>query len=235
MKEILVIPDVHGRRFWKDAVEKYPELPTIFLGDYHDPYPDEGISVKNSLSNFQEIINYSKSRENVLLLLGNHDLHYLCNFGEACRLDYENSSEIHYLLLDNLKQMKIAHLAHIGDKNVIFSHAPILKPWVEAVGLEDDAAEIVSRLNSLLETIVMEPWETEKMIGHTSFWRGGNDSAGSPVWADCREINHNLLLSVDFSIFGHTQLKNSLISENWANLDCRHAFVLSSDLSLRQI
>ncbi|MDE5880282.1 MAG: hypothetical protein K2H60_01000 [Muribaculaceae bacterium] len=42
-KDIIVIPDLHGRTFWKEAVEKYPDADTIFLGDYLDPYPNEGI------------------------------------------------------------------------------------------------------------------------------------------------------------------------------------------------
>ena len=40
---VLVIPDVHGRKFWKEAINKfskdiYPDLNIIFLGDYVDPY-----------------------------------------------------------------------------------------------------------------------------------------------------------------------------------------------------
>ena len=38
-KEILVIPDIHGRIFWKDATKFDGEI--IFLGDYVDPYPHE--------------------------------------------------------------------------------------------------------------------------------------------------------------------------------------------------
>ena len=37
---ILIIPDVHGRTFWRDAVEAAGEMPIVFLGDYLDPYPD---------------------------------------------------------------------------------------------------------------------------------------------------------------------------------------------------
>ena len=42
-KKILIIPDVHGRRFWRDAIESDDYDKVIFLGDYLDPYPDEGI------------------------------------------------------------------------------------------------------------------------------------------------------------------------------------------------
>ena len=41
-KRILVIPDVHGRTFWKEPVCKLIESvdKVIFLGDYLDPYGD---------------------------------------------------------------------------------------------------------------------------------------------------------------------------------------------------
>ena len=42
-KKLLVIPDVHGRTFWKTPVRKYLDHVdrVIFLGDYLDPYKDE--------------------------------------------------------------------------------------------------------------------------------------------------------------------------------------------------
>ena len=48
--EVLIFPDIHGRQFWKDAINKFPKdqyqnLKIIFLGDYLDPYVDyDGIS-----------------------------------------------------------------------------------------------------------------------------------------------------------------------------------------------
>ena len=41
--DLIIIPDIHGRTFWKEAIQKYPNSKTIFLGDYLDPYPHEGI------------------------------------------------------------------------------------------------------------------------------------------------------------------------------------------------
>lgn len=235
MNNILIIPDVHGRKFWKEAVEKYPDTPIIFIGDYHDPYPSEYISEEDSLANFREIIDYADSNENVQLLLGNHDLHYLCNFGEGCRIDYENMEEIRSILLENICRMKIADLRKIGDKTVLFSHAPILTDWIKLTGLSDNPEEIVSRLNDLLSTIVTNPYETEKMIGQISAWRGGYDFVGSPIWADMREITDNIIPDVDYCVFGHTQQHNAVITDRWANLDCRKAFIIDSELTLQQI
>lgn len=44
-KRILVLHDVHGRLFWKKPVQKYIDVVdrVVFLGDYLDPYGDEGV------------------------------------------------------------------------------------------------------------------------------------------------------------------------------------------------
>ena len=61
-KQILIIPDVHGRTFWKEAINKFPknEFPNmeiIFLGDYLDPYTGyEDINKEQAYDNFKEII-----------------------------------------------------------------------------------------------------------------------------------------------------------------------------------
>ena len=41
-EDCLIIPDVHGRDFWKDAANRFPGN-IVFLGDYLDPYPLEEI------------------------------------------------------------------------------------------------------------------------------------------------------------------------------------------------
>ena len=42
---MIVIPDVHGRTFWRQAVNEYlGKEHILFLGDYLDPYTYEGIT-----------------------------------------------------------------------------------------------------------------------------------------------------------------------------------------------
>ena len=233
MNEILILPDTHGRTFWKEAVKRYPDADTIFLGDYHDPYPDENISTESSLKNFQELLDYCRNHPNCHLLLGNHDLHYLCCFGEACRLDYANSLKIHNLLCDNLYLFSLMEYRTIGNKIVVFSHAPVLKEWLEQVGETNDIPKLTDNLNRLLRSIVKNPWETERKLGFISHYRGGYDPFGSPVWADVREIeDDNIIPTADLSIFAHTRSKAAQITPRWANLDCRRPFLLTPDLHL---
>lgn len=72
--EMLIVPDVHGRTFWKDVIDS--NLSVVFLGDYTDPYPQEEISKKQTIDNFKEIIEFAKENKNrVTLLLGNHKIY----------------------------------------------------------------------------------------------------------------------------------------------------------------
>lgn len=73
MNEILIVPDVHGRRFWRSALD-YPGQ-IIFLGDYFDPYPEEGIGVDEAYENFLDIVEF-KAENTDTLLIGNHELGY---------------------------------------------------------------------------------------------------------------------------------------------------------------
>ncbi len=236
MQQVLVIPDVHGRKFWKDAVGQYPELDTIFLGDYHDPYSAEGISRAESLQNLKELLAYTNEHPNCQLLLGNHDLHYLCSFGEDCRYDYENEFEIRNLLLDNIGRMSVATKRSINGNCVVFTHAPILKEWVEQAGINDKIKELIAMLNDAVKSLPTDPHEIEQLLGYISPYRGGNCAYGSPVWADIREINgSNLIDTADYFVFGHTQMTASVINARWACLDCRHAFIIDDQLNVDQL
>ena len=55
-KKILIIPDVHGRQFWKKAVGSGDYDKVVFLGDYLDPYPDERIGELTAQHNFEDIL-----------------------------------------------------------------------------------------------------------------------------------------------------------------------------------
>jgi predicted phosphodiesterase len=61
MSKIIIVPDVHGRTFWRLAKEKINEVDqVVFLGDYLDPYPVEGISPKKAIEELKKIIDFKK-------------------------------------------------------------------------------------------------------------------------------------------------------------------------------
>ena len=94
-----IIGDIHGREIWKTLIKK--DAVNIFVGDYLDPYID--ISFEQCLQNFQDIITLKQlNPQSIILLLGNHDLHYF-DVGEHCsRYDYDNALTIRNFLCDNI-------------------------------------------------------------------------------------------------------------------------------------
>lgn len=76
---MIIIPDIHGRDFWKEPVyENLGQEPIIFWGDYLDPYEDEQIAPWEVFPQFEKIVWLKeKHPDQVTLLLGNHDIHYL--------------------------------------------------------------------------------------------------------------------------------------------------------------
>ena len=75
--KLIALGDTHGRTLWKQIVEKNQDADKIvFIGDYFDTH--DNVSVDQQIENFKDIIEFKKNNmEKVVLLLGNHDFHYL--------------------------------------------------------------------------------------------------------------------------------------------------------------
>ena len=140
MKNIhtLILPDIHGRNFWKDAIQKfpkeeYPELNIVFLGDYIDPYDFEGITRNQAIENFKEIIETAKNDNRIHLLIGNHDMHYWyeCEFKSRVDENPKNFKIIKDLFLENFEIFNIAYEETINDKRYLYTHAGVTKYWLD--------------------------------------------------------------------------------------------------------
>lgn len=216
MSKLLIIPDVHGRTFWKYALEHVDEYKrVIFLGDYLDPYPHEKIPFQQAVDNFKEILKFEQSHRNVTLLLGNHDMHYLdIGFMDCSRLNYRRRNEMH-----DLYSAQSFDLVYLYGK-YLFSHAGIYQEWLDKYKLT--IANLIDRdfCNSLLEDC--------------SHLRGGWYRVGSPVWADLQESTYATFPHDYYQIVGHTQLiSQAYIGDNIACLDARKCFEL--DLETEEI
>lgn len=248
MNEILIIPDVHGRLFWKEATSKYENRAKkiIFIGDYLDPYQHENITRKDAIRNFEEIIEYKTNNEDkVVLLLGNHDLHYISkNFHTRSRYDSSNAHHINEDFKKNKNLFKLAHEEIIGNKKYLFTHAGLMNSWVER-NKNVIGKPTVENLNHLLET--QEGVITLTNISSYRTWLG--DDSGSIVWSDVREKidakstpdniipnDDSIIDGYDYQIFGHTQqVEKPIVTDKWACLDCREAFLIDEDGIILQV
>jgi hypothetical protein len=224
----LIIPDIHGRNFWEKPCKEW-DGPIIFLGDYFDPYPSEGINVEDAIENGKNLISFIKSRDNIITLAGNHDCHYIINdFTVSTRKSYEYLDEIK----DLLNQIPL-QLAHQID-NFLFTHAGVSKFWGDEISSFD--GNTVDVLNSLFEKALNGNVEATYILGMVGRERGGYYKSGSCVWADIYETIASDPYKGFTQIVGHTQVKNVCFAKdldpNYNSIyyvDCRKPSILTDN------
>lgn len=236
--KILVIPDIHGRCFWRlhvNNIDKYDKV--VFLGDYVDPYGPENITEEDAVLNLKNIIEFKKRfSDKVVLLLGNHDLHYASPlfYKHACggRISRRYYNDIKHLFDDNHDLFQIAY----DTPNVLFTHAGVMQEWTFKYNIEPtaDALNVFWDKNDLTYFVDI------------SYVRGGYGNVGSCVWSDVSEKieydeNSELINATGiakYQIFGHTlqisleDYKNKgiwrfwlpVINKYWSMLDTAHAY-----------
>ena len=185
--KIIVLPDIHGRDFWKSAIGRIDDCDrVVFLGDYFDPYGFEGISVSSAVDNFGEILQFVKDyRHKVVMLLGNHDLPYFSEDYRSlarghCRWSREWHSVIAGMLDANREMFRIAH----EEDGILFTHAGCSMRWLKSIGAEPNSlSDLVTILNALPLTD-----QGLRQLFMVSRHRGGWNEAGSCVWADVDEM-----------------------------------------------
>ncbi|MDR2680719.1 MAG: metallophosphoesterase [Tannerella sp.] len=223
MNEILIVPDVHGRKFWKPALDYKGEV--IFLGDYTDPYPAEGITDEDAWQNMLQIVDFKQQNpDRITLLVGNHELHYYDRKFQAGRFEKQYYEKYH----DILTGEKTAGLFRLCRKidNYLFIHAGITKGWYDLhkkdfLPLGDD---LETQLNQLFVQKIVSFYEA-------SFERGGWDNYGSPLWADIHEYDDETEpFDKDIiQIIGHTQIttEEPYVKGNIRLVDNRRLYLLA--------
>ncbi len=225
--KVLVIPDVHGRGFWKTPCEDWFGK-IIFLGDYHDPYGNWVINepnIEQSRQNFKELVDFVTARrsnpekDSTICLLGNHDCYYYTkNLG--CRSDNAHFNEIRELL-DTLNTQISYELVYNSVKvtnKFLFTHAGVTKDWADWHNLS------MRDINNL-------SIRDAKILEEVPYSRGGYSQYGSCLWNSVEDYNAENHIPEYYQIFGHTwgNRIEPIIKEDYAMLDCGKAFILDLD------
>lgn len=187
--KILVLPDIHGRKFWEEPckqVEDYDKI--IFLGDYMDPYDFEHITVPEALENFENILAFADAhKDKVTLLLGNHDMPYFSKKYKSfswyhCRHSNKYCNDISQRFEEYKELFKIADVVD----DVLFTHAGVTPGWLKTVFTEQykltSLDDLAFSLNNLLNTD--NGLQYLYMISED---RGGRDRYASCIWADASD------------------------------------------------
>lgn len=244
LEKIVILPDIHGRTFWKWPLELFKDndkVGFIFLGDYLDPYDFDGITKEDALNNFYEMRKaYSViSKDRIEWLFGNHDFHYFKIFhnGWGCRRNSKILNEINDYF-QNHNEFKIAYEHKINNKRYIFTHAGIRPKWGDSLvytKLTNDREDIwnVDFINSLMNS------NSGKIrLNQISRYRGGWEWHGSPLWADIEEHLNMLQWEREdiyqekniYQVFAHNLSYPSIyeytINDCFAMLDCELPFII---------
>lgn len=251
----LIVPDVHGRDFWREPVKRTLEetdAKIVFLGDYVDPYYGEfydgdedkwlveGINSWDDLSDYvvktlTDIINFKKQYpDRIILLLGNHDCGYAIST-IICKSRHERPKHadiLRKLFHENRDLFQLAHEDYINDIHYIFSHAGINKEYAyNCFGNKVNENNVVDLFNKAYKEDNYGILESLALFSH---WRRGwRSNYGSLVWADAREFLLDNQEAYGSSIVGHTQLIEPIIENNFAFLDSRECFVLKEDGNIK--
>lgn len=262
----LVLPDIHGRSFWKEAINEFPKesfnyLNIVFLGDYLDPYDFEGITRKEAIDNFKEIIELAKNDNRVHLLLGNHDMHYWYDASYKSRVDSKNYNKIKDLFLQNFTLFNIAYEEIIDDVKYLYTHAGVTSFWLNhlqfigKLSVENHKKGKISDeqlpFAQMLETMTPDADKLNKMKlnfqGQANLWmcswiRGGDYDSGSCIWADFQEWQYkNSPIKGLWQIFGHSLAAGGFdegiidYEKCIAMLDARQAWVIDYEGNIKKL
>jgi hypothetical protein len=203
----IAIGDIHGRSIWLDILKKEMPDRVIFVGDYFDSF---AIDINTQVENFNNIIKWKEDNPNteVILLIGNHDIHYFREIGYCGTSGYQSHNKF---ILEHLIETHrgCLRMSYQFD-DILITHAGVSKTFLynnfNEIGQIDGIAE---RLNELFY------YRPNKFLFNSedvSFCDPyGDNPHQSPIWIRPKSLmadNRGTLLKSELrQIVGHTSFK----------------------------
>jgi hypothetical protein len=243
MKKIITIGDVHGLSFWKEFIfgtnyEKWRATidhgaaedlslikfdKIIFIGDYFDSFTVGNAEMKQ---NIMDIIHLKRALgDKVVLLLGNHDLHYIDR-------DYRCSGfrpEMWYDFNDIMREHKDLFEAAYQYRDILWSHAGLTSgSWDHySKHLEKERIEY-SDYADALNTLYKMNFGPLFAAG---YGRGGGHKNPGIFWADRRElindpapisqiVGHTPVGDIETHVVGTHKVEHNQVVTHLAFIDC---------------
>lgn len=210
--KIIALGDTHGRTDWERIVSKETFDKIIFIGDYFDTH--ESISPAQQIYNFTNIIAYKKANmDKVVLLIGNHDYHYIKGIDETYsgyqplhRFDISNI--IHEALDEKLLQMSFVH------DNLLFTHAGVTNTWLRNHGYAFDG-QLEKFINELF---IYKLLSFRFQMGKNSSVYG-DDIEQSPIWVRRESLLKDMVEGYT-CVVGHSTVPKLNITNKLIMIDC---------------
>jgi hypothetical protein len=199
----IVMGDMHGHDTWKQILNQEPEFDrVIFIGDYLDSFV---VPAEQQLQNLLDIIEFKKTSEkDVVLLLGNHDFHYLPRVHDRCSgYQPEMRDTFEQVFAEN---NKLFQTVYIDETLKLFSHAGITRSWVARTGITWSSLEdLVEKINELMRT------DPSYFAYYDADWSGyGEHVLQGPLWVRPNSLYKDMLTGTQ--IIGHTPVDGGRIN-----------------------
>lgn len=215
-----IIGDIHGRDAWRQLVRE--DAVNIFLGDYFDPYDsDEDKAGEEELANLQAIIQFKLQHPETILLLGNHEYHYLSDE----RYSRYNDSLAERFAECIRQHWHLFQAAYAIGKRILVSHAGVTQPWCCLAGIEEGLSthDLMQAINNRMNDAA-----TRSFFGLGSFepWdRYGLSPTASPLWVRPMSLMQHGRLTNDegkeiLQVVGHTQSHEVILTPPLIYVDC---------------
>lgn len=194
----VVLGDTHGRPYWKEIVAKENPNRVIFIGDYFDSY--NNYTAAEQMDNFKQIVEYKQLGEvEVIMLVGNHDYHYMRGVSEHYSgYQIRSAPAIQQLLEDNKEHLQMCY----QQCEYLFSHAGISHDWltIQGYSIEDDVVEWVNDKFTFTPNVF-------KFAGWDPY---GDSVTSSPIWIRPFSLlssnNDTFLKEKYIQVVGHTEV-----------------------------
>ncbi len=211
---ILAIGDVHGREVLsRIKPDRYDKI--IFLGDYVDSHDDDQFPDARILDNLKAIIAFKKFHpDKVVLLLGNHDVHYIFHgeVEECSGFRRSMLADLQNLFMENSALFQMAYQR--GE--TLFTHAGVSNAWYREynaaiqseflkISMEKPSLQrlvtLADKFNLLLSTVA-----GRKILFQVSglrIWPQNLLQSGGIIWADQEETDYDYMKGYH-QVVGHT-------------------------------
>lgn len=204
--KIVIIGDIHGRNNWLPLVEQNLKSADkiVFTGDYFDTY-DKHVTFKQMKDVFYKIVKYKILEPyKFVLLIGNHDIHYIHDVQKATRYDFRNATEIKKMFRENEYLLQYAYQI----KNHLFTHAGVANKWID-YNYDDLLDYDYEDIYNLGETINLMGMNRNgiSILNQVGRSRRGFYDIGGPLWADVKETYKDIPDGLHQYV-GHSQLKD---------------------------
>lgn len=197
--KIIAIGDTHGRKAWEQIVLN-PADKYVFIGDYFDTHGTE--TAIQQMRNFDKILAFKENNPGkVVLLIGNHDFHYLEESGTDKYSGYQQAyQEMIQDVLAPAIEKGYMQMAYQAD-GVLYTHAGLTETWAKnnKFIVEPDGLPWDRPLNLWFKDMP----ESFKFTSGPKIDPYGDETCQSPIWVRPDSLTSDPIKGVK-QVVGHT-------------------------------